>query len=53
VRRLSVVTFTPSFLRRFDTLRDNDSAKVGRTRLPASSRMMLAFLTAGAVGFLP
>ena len=39
----SVMTFTPSFLSRFVTPRDNDSAKVGRTRLPASSRTMLAF----------
>src|SRR5262249_35605417 len=39
----SVMTFTPSFSRRLVTLRDTDSAKVGRTRLPASSRMMVLF----------
>ena len=36
-------TVTPSLSRCSATLRDKDSAKVGRTRLPASSRMMLAF----------
>src|SRR5262249_49055007 len=39
----SVTTFTPSFSRRLATLRDTDSAKVGRTRLAPSMRMMLAF----------
>src|SRR5208282_4566827 len=38
-----VTTFTPSFSRRLATLCESDSAKVGRTRLPASSRMILAF----------
>src|SRR6516164_2757059 len=37
-----VKTFTPSFVSRRVTLRDSDSAKVGSTRLPASSRMILA-----------
>src|SRR6516225_5264599 len=38
-----VMTFTPSFSRRLATIRDTDSAKVGRTRLPASSRIMVLF----------
>src|SRR6516164_6366562 len=38
-----VITFTPSFVSRRVTLRDSGSAKVGRTRLPASSRIMVLF----------
>ena len=38
-----VRTFTPSFVSRRVTRRDSGSAKVGRTRLPASSKMMALF----------
>ena len=47
------MTFTPSLSRRLATLRDTDSAKVGRTRLPASSRMMLAFARIDAAEVTP